>query len=201
MIHITFICGFKRSGKDTLAKFLEKNYEYIHMKISKPLKDATKILFNFTDEQLEEDKKDKIDERWNVTPRDVLKYLGTDVFQYKINELLPHTKKRFWINHLFNEIENKYIYQNQPVRIAVSDLRFDHEYEAIHEFKQKYKELVDIRIIKIAHIGGEHRYFNQDKHESETQHLNFKYDLIINNVQNKKEEFLEKISRIETLAS
>lgn len=193
MIHIAFICGFKRSGKDTLAKYLENNHDYIHLKISKPLKDATRILFNFTDEQLEEDKKDCIDKRWNVTPRDIMKYLGTDVFQYKINDLLPDTKRRFWINHLFNEIENKYINSTDLVKIAVSDLRFTHEYDAIHEFKLKHKDNISIKIIKIARIGGEQRYFQQDSHESETQHLNFHYDIIINNVQDKQDEFLKKI--------
>lgn len=196
MIHIAFICGFKRSGKDTLAKYLEKNHNHIHLKISKPLKDATKILFNLTDEQLEEDKKDILDTRWNVTPRDIMKYLGTDVFQYKINDLLPDTKRRFWINHLLNEIENKYINSTELVKIAVSDLRFIHEYDAINEFKLKHQDNVNIKIIKIARIGGEYRYFQQDNHESETQHLDFIYDIIIDNVQDKQEEFLEKIEKI-----
>ena len=193
MIHIAFICGFKRSGKDTLAKYLEQNHNYIHLKISKPLKDATKILFNFTDEQLEENKKDEVDKRWNVTPRDIMKYLGTDVFQYKINDLLPDTKRRFWINHLFNEIEQKYINSTELVKIAVSDLRFAHEYDAIQEFKFKHQNKVNIKIIKIARIGGEQRYFQQDNHESETQHLDFKYDIIIDNVQDKQDEFLKKV--------
>ena len=196
MIRIVFICGFKRSGKDTLAKYLENNHDYIHLKISKPLKDATKILFNLADEQLEEDKKDLIDQRWNVTPRDIMKYLGTDVFQYKINDLLPNTKRMFWINHLFNEIENKYMNSTEPVKIAISDLRFNHEYNAISDFEFKHKDKVKIKIIKIARIGGEHRYFQQDTHESETQHLNFNYDMIIDNVQDRQDEFFKKIEII-----
>lgn len=194
MLKIAFVCGFKRSGKDTLAKYLEENYNYTHLKISQPLKDATKILFNLSNEQLEDDIKDVIDTRWNVTPREILRYLGTDVFQYKINELLPYTQKKFWINHLINDIEEKYIDNNK--RIVISDLRFKHEYDAIREFGYKYNNKVDIKIIKIARIGGEQRFFNKDSHESETEHLDFHYDIIVENIQNEEKDFLDRIDFI-----
>lgn len=195
MLQLVLVCGFKRSGKDTLAKELQNIFGFHHMKISQPLKDATKILFNLSDEQLEENKKDEVDPRWKITPRDIMIYLGTDMFQYKINELLPHTKRRFWINHLLKEIEDKHM-SNGNNRIVISDLRFQHEHDALLEFKNKYDKNVDLNIIKIVRIGGVERLYHVDAHESEIDHLKFKYDYIIENKQDEKDIFINKIHKI-----
>ena len=197
MLQLVLVCGFKRSGKDTLAKELQNQFGFHHMKISQPLKDATKILFNLTDEQLEEDKKDYVDPRWKMTPRDIMIYLGTDVFQYKINELLPQTKRRFWINNLLSEIEENYMSDvSSNKRIVISDLRFQHEHDALLEFQQKYNHNIDLNIIKIVRVGGIERLYHVDAHESEIDHLKFKYDYIIENKQDEKENFLKIIQKI-----
>lgn len=192
MLRLILICGFKRSGKDTMAQYLEHKYDFKHLKISTPLKDATKILFNFSDSQLENEKKDEVDPRWNMTPREVMIYLGTNVFQYKINDILPQAKRRFWINNLINELERKYLTNDRApttTNIVVSDLRFKHEYEAICEFQMKFSSTVRVEIVKIVRTGGLERRYHVDSHESETDHLSFEYHQILNNVQDEQAKF------------
>ncbi len=43
---IIAICGYKRSGKDTIAQYLVKKYNYKHHKITHKLKECIKLLFD-----------------------------------------------------------------------------------------------------------------------------------------------------------
>lgn len=193
VLQVIFLSGYNRCGKDTLAEHLSTHYGFIHMKISQPLKDSLKVLFNLTNEQLESNIKDEIDSQWGVTPRDIMKFIGTDVFQFKINELLPHKGRNFWIDLLLNNIKSKYLNTNE--KIVVSDLRFTHEYLAVRDFMNLYTGLVDIKLVKIVHVGAT-RLYQQDKHNSETEHLLFQYDIILENEKNKKDVFLNKAENV-----
>ena len=133
MYNIIAICGAKRSGKDVLCKYLTKKYEYKKLYFAEPLKKAVKELFNFTDIQVgidEEnangDEKDNIDERWGISPRKALQYFGTEIMQYKINELIPNANRGFFADILLSQIvENE--------KYVISDLRFLHEYDKIKD--------------------------------------------------------------------
>lgn len=193
VLQLIFLSGYNRCGKDTLANHLSAQYGFTHMKISQPLKHSLKVLFNLTDDQLENDSKDEIDSKWGVTPRDIMKFIGTDVFQFKINELLPHKGRNFWIDLLLNTLKSKYL--NTDSKIVVSDLRFTHEYLAVRDFMNMYSELVDVKLVKIVHVGAT-RLYQQDKHNSETEHLQFQYDIILENEKNKKDVFLNKAENV-----
>jgi hypothetical protein len=101
MPKIIAICGAKRSGKDLLADHLVNNYNYNRVSFATPLKLAVKALFNFDDEQVGigkdngNNKKDIIDANWGITPRAALQFIGTEIMQDKIQELLPNIKKNF----------------------------------------------------------------------------------------------------------
>jgi hypothetical protein len=122
---IIAICGAKRSGKDVLADHLVNNYEYEKLTFAEPLKKITQVLFNFTDEQLGDgDIKDDIDSRWGIAPRKALQFFGTEVMQYKIQELLPGIDRKFLARSLTSKIHPKKYY-------VISDMRFYHEYEEL----------------------------------------------------------------------
>lgn len=125
---IIAICGQMRSGKDTVAEYLCRNYGYTNVKIAENLKKSLGILFNFTEAQLEGDAKDQIDPYWGITPRNAMQFFGTEVMQYKIQELLPACNRTFWISTTVQSLENK-LKVNQNSRYVISDLRFVHEYE------------------------------------------------------------------------
>jgi len=172
------LCGYKRCGKDTFANHLVDNYGYTHLKISKTLKDTLKTLFQFSDDQLETDLKDIVDRRWNITPRKAMVFVGTDLFQHKIQELLPNIGKNFWIKSTKEIIVDLYL-KNKDCNIVISDLRFIHELDYINDIKFEYKDIT-IEIVKIIRPNLQIMY-DKDLYESETQHLSFHFDKIITN--------------------
>lgn len=68
------ILGRSRSGKDTTANIIMSIYpdQYTLQRFAQPIKNALKEIYDFTPEQLEDDEKELIDERYNITPRQAM---------------------------------------------------------------------------------------------------------------------------------
>ena len=175
---LVLLCGYKRCGKDTVASYLSQNYNFNHLKISYLLKKTLKVLFNFTDEQLEGNLKESIDDNWKITPRDAMKFIGTDIFQFNIQKLIPEIGRNFWIKGLCEKINNDFKDNNN--KIAISDLRFIHELDYIYNNIHTH----DIIIVKIMRDGLIIQENVTDITENE--HLKFKFDHIIVNTNDMK---------------
>ena len=180
MPKIIAICGAKRSGKDVLADYLVKKYNYERLAFADPLKLTVKNLFNFDDDQLGigedkgTDKKDIIDERWGITPRAALQFFGTEIMQEKIQELLPNIKRNFFANTLKNHIENA----EEGKKFVISDLRFIHEYDMLANLSNiAHKDKMIIRVIR----PSKNRIREQEPHISEVEYTNIPYDIIMIN--------------------
>lgn len=166
---IILLCGYKGCGKDTCANYLVNKYNFTHLKFAQPLKEVLRILFDFDDEQLEGKCKETIDDKWQVSPRNAMTFVGTDLFQYHINDLLPNIGRTFWAKHLINRLDTS---QN----IVISDLRFVHE---LCEIKDNIKD-TNVYVVKITRPN---MIIHERKiHVSETEHLNIIYDCVIENV-------------------
>lgn len=127
---IVLLNGLARSGKDTAARCMAECHGFTHLKISAPLKEAVSCMFGIPLEHLEDSRKDT-PSAFGVTPRQLLKFLGTDVGQYHIEKVLPGTNRCFWINRLIHDM-------NEHENYVVSDYRFLHEYDAVkHAFPNK----------------------------------------------------------------
>lgn len=160
---IIAICGAKRSGKDVLADFLIKKYGYNKIKFADLLKDVVKILFDFSNDQLgDSNSKDIIDDRWCITPRQALQFFGTEILQYKIQELLPNIDKKFLTLSLLSKIKDDQIY-------VISDLRFLHEYEELKK--------LNAFIIRIDRLNN----LKDDNHVSEKEYINIPYNIYVKN--------------------
>ena len=169
---IIALCGYKGSGKDTVANYLVDKYNYKHYKISDKLKEIIKILFDLSDNDLEE-KKEEVNDKWNTTPRRLMQFIGTDMFQYKLQELLPNINRDFWIKSLFTEdLMNKI--NNENYKIVISDLRFLHEYEIISNLYVSYS------ILKVKN----NRIEQNDTHISENEFNQININGIIQNDSN-----------------
>lgn len=155
------ICGLKRSGKDTIAKHIDKQYGYKHIKIAEPIKQICKILFNFSDEQMETDIKEEIDPRWQVSPRTVMQFLGTEIFQNQINTIIPNLNRQLFMKSIVFKEDTNYV---------ISDMRFLHEYSFI---KEKYPHSIVIRVEKSNDY--------HDSHISETEWQKIPFDYIVYN--------------------
>lgn len=162
---IIAIIGKRRSGKDTVANYIEEEYGFKHLKISFKLKKLCKLLFNFSDEQLESNSKEIIDERWGISPRTAMQFIGTDIFQYKIQELMPYINRKFWI-HSF---ENEYLLNNDK-NIVISDLRFLHEFDILKNYG-----------LKVIYVQND-KYKHVINHISDTEFLDIPYNYkVVNN--------------------
>jgi dephospho-CoA kinase len=179
---IIALCGFKRCGKDTAAQYLESHHAFHHIKISAALKRMIKGSFQFTDEQIESDEKDSIDQRWGVTPRQVMQFMGTEVMQFKIQELLPSVGRNFWMMHLMHEINNC---EQNDTCFVISDLRFLHEVEYLRSSVQNKDSVV---VVRIENKKAQDQALKDD-HVSEKEHLQFDINHVIDNNGTKEELF------------
>lgn len=163
------LCGFKGCGKDFVAKYIHDTYMFEHLKISTKLKEITKLLFELDDSHVEGNKKECIVDKWNITPRQMMQFLGTEMFQYKIQELLPSSGRYFWIQSFVHSMKNK-------KNIVVSDLRFLHEYD----YMKKHLQTHNLIVIRIDNFMN-NIYDTTDTHASEMEYTEIPIDFQVTN--------------------
>lgn len=156
MANIIGICGRKYNGKDTIADYLVKTYGYMKVSFGDPLKRALKEIFGFNDEQLWGSDKEKRDKFWNVTPREMMQFIGTDCLREKM--------KKSYINNIGDNIwvmsMQRYIRNNPSKKIVIPDVRFTNEADMICEMGGQIIRVVRDNIESVdEHISekqGEH---------------------------------------------
>jgi hypothetical protein len=122
------VIGKKQSGKDTLADYLCNKYDFVKYSFADPLKKGVKEFFGFNDNQLWGDQKEIIDERWGVTPREVLQIFGSEITQFQLPNLLPNFKfgRELWVKRF------EYWYEDHnDLNVVIPDCRFIHEINSI----------------------------------------------------------------------
>lgn len=133
MTQIIAFLGKGRSGKDTCGDYIIKHHQFVKYSFADPIKKALKSIFLFNDEQLYGNKKEEIDERWNVSPREVMQCFGTELGQYAFMEMMPGLNKTvkercFWVKCF--ELWKK---EHPTTPIVITDVRFLHEIETLLE--------------------------------------------------------------------
>lgn len=157
----------KQSGKSTFADYLVKEYSFINQAFADPIKDACKIIFDFSDEQTEGVLKEVMDKRWGITPRQAFQIIGTDVFRQHLPKTVPGLKEigdQFWIERF-----KIWYRKNMDKNVIVSDVRFPNEAQLIRDMGGV--------IVKIQRSGVK----NGDTHISETLIDNIEEDSMIRN--------------------
>lgn len=130
------ICGFKSSGKDTIAEYLIKEYSFKKVSFASTLKDIISIMFGWSRDKLEgitkEDRewREKIDPWWSKTlkmpllsPRYVMQYFGTDLFRNNFHEDI-------WVKIVENKV-SKYLEEDMNANVVITDCRFNNEINMI----------------------------------------------------------------------
>ena len=167
---IIVLSGKKGSGKDTTANYFINNYGFIRFAFADALKDICKILFDFSEDQLNGDKKEIIDTRYNITPRETFQFIGS-LMRDNINKLIEGYGKNIWINIL-----NNLLIKNKGKNIIITDLRYTNEYEYLNNLKALYNYKVYFFTIKRKQLS-----LNYTDHESEKDEFESISDYIINN--------------------
>lgn len=164
------IVGKKGVGKDTMADYLCQKYGYQKRAFADPLKKICQILFELEVEQLHDPLlKETIDDRWNLSPRQMFQRIGTDLFR-------NHYDRNIWLEHF----TQWYYKHREKYPIVCNDVRFQNECDLIHQLGG-----IVVKIEK----SSEHSI---DLHESESVDIS-PIDFEIKN-EGTIPEFYEKIS-------
>tara|TARA_B100000029_G_scaffold463771_1_gene497295 strand:- start:64 stop:711 length:648 start_codon:yes stop_codon:yes gene_type:complete len=131
------LLGKNRVGKDTFAEYLINNCGFVRYAFADPIKDIARILFNFSEEQLYGNKKEDIDIRYGISPRQFFQKMGTEIMQYDIYKHLPGLRetvppREMWVV-IFREWYKKQLEIDGNVNVVISDVRFFHELRCIKE--------------------------------------------------------------------
>lgn len=175
MDKVILISGKKRHGKNQVADFLEdkflaEGYQVRKIALADPLKDAAGEIFMLNDEQIYGDFKETKDDRWGLTPREIMQKLGTEIGRAIHPEV--------WVLNLCFRVE-KMIHDahvnGDKIVIMVTDCRFPNE---IAVPKKHFGEM--LKTIRIVRPRLEPTAF--DSHPSETSLDTYdKWDIVIHN--------------------
>lgn len=118
--------GAARSGKDTVADWLKHKYGFKTLSYAGPLKEGISKLFDIPMDTLCDDKKkEAVDPRWGKSPREIMQWLGTDIFRKQVDE-------EFWVKHMGWRLEKLLVEQGECV--VITDIRFDNEAELLKAY-------------------------------------------------------------------
>ncbi len=123
------IAGRKYNGKDTIGDYLVKNYGYKKIAFADPIKEICKEMFGFNNEQLYGSLKETNDEFWNISPRKLMQFIGTELFRNHTDEIMPDVGSNIWIKVL-----EKKILDNPDSKYVITDIRFENELELVTKF-------------------------------------------------------------------
>lgn len=165
------LIGYKQSGKDTFADHLVAQYNFKKLAFADPVKQICKIMFLLDDAQLNDPtKKEVIDQRWKLTPRQMMQMLGTDMIR-------DNWGNDFWLRNMEHRLKD-----HQQQRVVISDVRFLNEADWIKEHNGVLIRITD------------DRQHSSDNHPSETEQLQIQEDLCIYNTKTGLAHFHHQIN-------
>ena len=112
------LCGYARSGKDTVADLLVKEHGFVKVRFADALKRGLAEMFGLTPDQLDGDEKETELPWLGVSPRYLMQTLGTEW-----GRSLVHPD--IWV--LATKKHMEHLVQNGNTRIVISDVRFRNE--------------------------------------------------------------------------
>jgi len=129
------ICGAARSGKDTVGQYLHQKHDNTYkLAFAGPLKAAAAVMFGIPEMMFhDDDTKELPDSYWNVSPRQIAQFFGTEMVRETINKLIPTVGQDFWVYrmaHCLNGLGEQVEYDADDV-VVISDVRFQNEYDWI----------------------------------------------------------------------
>jgi len=120
MRKIIGITGKARTGKDTAAEYLWRQYGFTRLAFADPVKLAAQVIFGLSRQQTwDSDEKEKLVPYWDMTPRRMFQVLGTDLCRKEFGEDV-------WVKRLAMDMAAL-----PGDDIVIPDVRFENEAEFI----------------------------------------------------------------------
>ena len=105
---------------DRITKILIDKYNYIQINYDDLYKDACRQFFNLTYDQIHGNEYDAVDQFWTVTPKEIIMFVQTKIFENELFGFIPNIESKLWIKYMerkFNENPNT----NYVVNIQLED--------------------------------------------------------------------------------
>lgn len=115
MVQIIGLVGRSRVGKDTVASFFADTHQA--RKLAKPVKDACKALYGWTDDEVEGPAKEELDPKYGLTPRVAMVHLTQAIRSFHDGGFFTRRLFEFW----------------DGTPIIITDVRYYQDIEAIHK--------------------------------------------------------------------
>ena len=150
---VIVLVGSSGVGKDTIAEMMGSLCGTLSLSYAGPLKKACQIIFDLSDDQLtDREKKEVVDTRWDLSPRQMFQKVGTELFRDQID-------KDIWVKSMCSRIET-HLKKDSKRHVVVTDARFANEVSIL---KKRY----GAKCLKVS------RAYNPDatkegQHKSET---------------------------------
>lgn len=146
---IIMVSGYKRSGKDTCANYITKNYNFTRYAFADPIKKIVSEIYGWSLRYIEEHK-EEIDVRYGISPRQALQDFGTNYMQLHMCKNYPNFEqtigRNFWVKKF------KYLYMENPkINYVISDYRFPFEYEELKEYHPVTLRIINDKCVCDGH--------------------------------------------------
>lgn len=131
------ICGHARSGKDTVGQYLNQTRpDTYKLAFADALKAASAAMFGIDlDKFYDDELKEHPDPVWNVSPRKIAQFFGTEMVRDTLDRLIPGMGANFWIQRMAHTLNGQceiVPYEADEV-VVITDVRFQNEYDWIIE--------------------------------------------------------------------
>ncbi len=133
------INGYAGAGKDTVAQYIGTRYQTTYIEsFAGALKEACSAAFGIPREAfIDPALKDSINKYWGLSPREILQFMGTEIFRGEVSSFVGVPEGDFWLQRMHGRLTGKLICENvdgvyEPGdTIIIPDVRFQNEYEYI----------------------------------------------------------------------
>lgn len=169
------INGKKQSGKSTFANLIKESFpnQTIILNFGDAVKESLKSIFGFSEDELYGDAKEKLNDYWQITPREIMQFFATELMRDKLSEKFNNIGTNVWVMALEKKINDILKSDNQKDYkiIVIADLRFKNEYNMIKKYNGLVIEIYNDKIV-------DNEYSN---HQSENDLNSANFDIRISN--------------------
>lgn len=191
------LVGNKRVGKDTVADYLVSNYKFKKYAFADQIKKIAHTIFGWSENQLDGDNKDILDEELGIIPREFFEWFGTTIMQHSFDIRFQNNKlppRAIWAYSILKQIHlDLETYIMKDYNIVITDFRFMHEFNLITSQIPEIKFL----IIDNLSVGINQKIDNMSK----STYWQYEINEIINNIYNedKQHHIIKNNSTFENL--